>query len=104
VNLRNAFADSARARGDVAVDPDSPAPTANALLRYFAGRTNNARMAVRRGYAAYQKFYNVLPATFEECEPLLDRSMLEDPPGRSFARGRCSDGLPDDALQRSARN
>lgn len=88
VNFRNTFADAARARGDAAVDPDSPAPTANALLRYFAGRATDARAAVRRGYTAYQKFYNVLPATFEECEPLLDRPMLEDPAGRSFARSR----------------
>jgi Asp-tRNA(Asn)/Glu-tRNA(Gln) amidotransferase A subunit family amidase len=88
VNYRDAFAASARARGDVAVDPDSPAPTANALLRYFAGRTDDPRAAVRRGYAAYQKFYNVLPATYEECEPLLDKPMTDDPAGRSFARSR----------------
>jgi Asp-tRNA(Asn)/Glu-tRNA(Gln) amidotransferase A subunit family amidase len=87
-NFRDAFAASAKARGDVAVDPDSPAPTANALLRYFAGRTDDPRAAVRRGYAAYQKFYNVLPATFEGCEPLLDRPMTDDPAGRSFARSR----------------
>ena len=88
VNVREAFASAARARGDVAVDPDSPAPTANALLRYFAGRTDDPRAALRRGYPAYQKFYNVLPATFEECEPLFDRPMVEDPAGRSFARSR----------------
>jgi len=88
VNFREVFASAARARGDVAVDPDSPAPTANALLRYFAGRTDDPRAALRRGYQAYQKFYNVLPATFEECEPLLDRPMVEDPAGRSFARSR----------------
>jgi Asp-tRNA(Asn)/Glu-tRNA(Gln) amidotransferase A subunit family amidase len=88
VNVREAFASAARARADVAVDPDSPAPTANALLRYFAGRTDDPRAALRRGYPAYQKFYNVLPATFEECEPLLDRPMVEDPAGRSFARSR----------------
>ena len=88
VNYRDAFATAARERGDVAVDADSPAPTANALLRYFAGRTDNPREALRRGYAAYQKFYNVLPATFEACEPLLDRPMLDDPAGRSFARSR----------------
>jgi Asp-tRNA(Asn)/Glu-tRNA(Gln) amidotransferase A subunit family amidase len=88
VNFREAFASAARARGDVAVDPDSPAPTANALLRYFAGRTDDPRTALRRGYPSYQKFYNVLPATFEECEPLLDRPMVDDPAGRSFARSR----------------
>jgi Asp-tRNA(Asn)/Glu-tRNA(Gln) amidotransferase A subunit family amidase len=88
VNYRDAFAASARDRGDVAVDANSPAPTANALLRYFAGRARDARAAVRAGYPAYRAFYDVLPATFEECEPLLDRPMAEDPAGRSFARSR----------------
>lgn len=85
---RDAFAEAARARGDVAVDPDSPAPTANALYRYFAGRTDDPRTAMRRGYAAYQKFYDVLPKTFDECELLLERPMIDDPAGRSFARSR----------------
>jgi Asp-tRNA(Asn)/Glu-tRNA(Gln) amidotransferase A subunit family amidase len=88
VDYRDAFAASARARGDVAVDADSPAPTANALFRYFAGRTSDPRDAMRRGYPAYRKFYDVLPATFEECEPLLERPMTDDPAGRSFARSR----------------
>ncbi|HTI05896.1 MAG TPA: amidase [Gemmatimonadales bacterium] len=88
VNYRDAFTASARDRGDVAVDADSPAPTANALLRYFAGRTDDPRAAVRLGYPAYRAFYDVLPATFEECEPLLDRPMVDDPAGRSFARSR----------------
>jgi Asp-tRNA(Asn)/Glu-tRNA(Gln) amidotransferase A subunit family amidase len=88
VNYRDAFAASARDRSDVTVDPDAPAPTANALLRYFAGRMNTPRDAVRRGYPAYRAFYDVLPATFEECEPLLDRPMTDDPAGRSFARSR----------------
>jgi Asp-tRNA(Asn)/Glu-tRNA(Gln) amidotransferase A subunit family amidase len=88
VNYRDAFAASARNRGDVAVDSNSPAPTANALLNYFAGRSNDPRAAVRRGYAAYRAFYDVLPATYEECEPLLDRPMSEDPAGRSFAHSR----------------
>lgn len=88
INYRDLFAAAAHDRGDVAVDPDSPAPTANALFQYFAGRTDNPKEAVRRGYAAYQKFYDVLPPTFEACEPLLDRPMTEDPAGRSFARSR----------------
>lgn len=87
-NYRDEFAAAARTRGDVAVNANSPAPTANALLRYFAGRTDDPRAAVRRGYAAYRAFYNVLPATFEECEPLLDRPMADDPAGRSFAASR----------------
>jgi aspartyl-tRNA(Asn)/glutamyl-tRNA(Gln) amidotransferase subunit A len=88
VNFRDAFADAARARGDVAGDPKSPAPTANALLHYFAGRTDDPRAAMRRGYAAYRAFYDVLPATYEECEPLLGRALTEDAAGRSFARSR----------------
>jgi Asp-tRNA(Asn)/Glu-tRNA(Gln) amidotransferase A subunit family amidase len=88
VNYRDAFAAAALARSDVAVNANSPAPTANALMLYFAGRTNDPRAAVRRGYAPYRKFYDALPATFEECEPLLDQPMADDPAGRSFARSR----------------
>ena len=88
VDYREAFAAAATARGDAAVDPKSPAPTANALLQYFARRTGDPRAAMRRGYAAYRAFYDVLPATFEECEPLLERPALDDPAGRSFARSR----------------
>jgi Asp-tRNA(Asn)/Glu-tRNA(Gln) amidotransferase A subunit family amidase len=43
---------------------------------------------VQRGYAAYRAYYDVLPPTFDACEPLLDRPMAEDPAGRSFARSR----------------
>jgi Asp-tRNA(Asn)/Glu-tRNA(Gln) amidotransferase A subunit family amidase len=89
-NVADAFAAAARERGDASVDPKSPAPTANALLRYFAGRTDDSRGAVRRGYAAYRAFYDVLPPTFDECAPLLDRPMTEDPAGRSFARSRAT--------------
>ena len=88
MTFRDAFAAAARTRGDVAVDPDAPAPTANALFNYFAGRANDPHAAVRLGYAAYQKFYDVLPPTFEQCEPLLERPMTDDPAGRSFARSR----------------
>lgn len=88
VNYRDAFTAAAHDRGDVAPDSRSPSPTANALLRYFAGRTDDPRAAVRRGYPAYRKFYDVLPTTFEECEPLLDQPMADDPAGRSFARSR----------------
>jgi Asp-tRNA(Asn)/Glu-tRNA(Gln) amidotransferase A subunit family amidase len=88
VNYRDLFADSAKARGDVAVNANSPAPTANALYKYFAGRTGDPRGAIRRGYAAYQKFYDVLPKTYDECEPLLEQPMERDPAGQSFARSR----------------
>ncbi|HEU4699425.1 MAG TPA: amidase [Gemmatimonadales bacterium] len=87
-NYRDAFAAASRARGDAAPDPKSPAPTANALWHYFAGRTTDPRAAVRRGYDAYRKYYDVLPATFEECEPLFRQPMTEDPAGRSFLRSR----------------
>lgn len=87
-NYRDAFAAAAHARGEVAPDSRSPAPTANALYRYFEGRTDDPRAAVRRGYAAYRGFYDVLPATFEECEPLLEQPMERDPAGQSFARAR----------------
>ena len=46
---------AARERGDVPVDDRSPAPTANALYRYFAGRSDDPRAAVRRGYPTYPK-------------------------------------------------
>ena len=88
VDYQAAFAAAARARGDVPVSAKSPPPTANALLSYFARRTSNAREAVRRGYDAYRKFYDVLPATYDECEPLLDQPMANDKAGVSFARSR----------------
>ena len=87
-NFQNAFREAATARGDVAPNPRSPAPTANALLQYFAGRTDDPRAAIRRGYAAYRAFYDVLPETYEACEPLLVQPMADDPAGQSFARSR----------------
>jgi aspartyl-tRNA(Asn)/glutamyl-tRNA(Gln) amidotransferase subunit A len=102
LTFRDAFNAAAKARGDVAVDPDSPPPTANALYRYFVGRTDDPRAAIRRGYSAYQKFYNVLPATYEECEPLFDRPMTEDPAGRSFARSRAEIVASLESAMRSA--
>jgi Asp-tRNA(Asn)/Glu-tRNA(Gln) amidotransferase A subunit family amidase len=90
VNYRDAFTAAAHDRGDTPGNSRSPAPTANALLRYFAGRSGDPRAAVRRGYDAYRKFYDVLPATFDECEPLLDQPMADDPAGRSFARSRAA--------------
>jgi len=88
--VRDQFRDRAKERGDVAVDSRSPAPTANALFHYFMGRTDDARAAVRLGYHAYQAFYDVLPATYEECEPLLEQPMAEDRAGQSFARSRAA--------------
>jgi Asp-tRNA(Asn)/Glu-tRNA(Gln) amidotransferase A subunit family amidase len=85
---REAFAGMAAERADVAPDPKAPGPTANALYAYFAGRGSDPRAAVRRGYPAYRAFYDVLPATFAACEPLLQRAMVEDAAGQSFARSR----------------
>ena len=87
-NVQDAFRAAAGRRGDVEVDSRSPGPTANALYRYFAGRTDDPRAAIQLGYQAYQHFYDVLPATFEECEPLLIQPMAQDPAGQSFARSR----------------
>ncbi|HEX7020340.1 MAG TPA: amidase [Gemmatimonadaceae bacterium] len=88
VDYREAFAKAAHARADVPPDSRSPAPTANALYLYFAGRTDDPVAAVRRGYHAYRSFYDVLPETFEDCEPLLRQPMERDPAGQSFARSR----------------
>jgi Asp-tRNA(Asn)/Glu-tRNA(Gln) amidotransferase A subunit family amidase len=88
VNYRERFSKAAERRGAVKVDANSPAPTANALYRYFAGRTADPRAAIRLGYAAYRSFYDVLPATYEECEPLLEQPMENDAAGRSFAQSR----------------
>ena len=88
--MQEAFARAATKRGDAAPDPRSPAPTANALYGYFEGRTDDPRAAVRQGYAAYRGFYDVLPLTYKECEPLLERPILEDPAGQSFARSRAA--------------
>jgi len=87
-NFRQAFTDAEHARGDVKGDSRSAAATANALYRYFAGRTDDPVNAVRRGYSAYRSFYDVLPEKFEDCVPLLTRPMELDPAGLSFARSR----------------
>jgi Asp-tRNA(Asn)/Glu-tRNA(Gln) amidotransferase A subunit family amidase len=85
---QDAFNAAAKARRDVPVNPKSPAPTANALLHYFAGRSGDPRAAVRRGYPAYRAYYDALPPTFEAAEPMCHRPMTEDPAGRSFGRSR----------------
>jgi Asp-tRNA(Asn)/Glu-tRNA(Gln) amidotransferase A subunit family amidase len=90
LNYRRAFTDAARARGDVAPNSRSPAPTANALYRYFQHRTHDARAAVARGYDAYRAYYDVLPPTFAGCEPLLTQPMERDPAGQSFAQSRAA--------------
>lgn len=87
-DYRRAFTDAEHARGDVAGNSRSPAATANALYRYFAGRTDDPVEAVGRGYGAYRSFYDVLPERFEDCVALLRQPMEHDAAGQSFARSR----------------
>jgi Asp-tRNA(Asn)/Glu-tRNA(Gln) amidotransferase A subunit family amidase len=92
-DYRRAFTGAEQARGDVAGNSRSPAATANALYRYFAGRTDDPDKtfgAVRRGYSAYRSFYDVLPERFEDCVALLRQPMEHDPAGQSFARSRAA--------------
>ena len=99
-DYRGAFTDAEHARADVAGNSRSPAATTNALYRYFAGRTADPVDALRRGYSAYRSFYDVLPARFEDCVPLLRQPMERDPAGLSFARSRAEVAA---ALARSMR-
>ena len=87
-NVRALFAEAATARGDVAPDANSPAATANALLRYFARQGGDARRDVERGLAAYRAFYDVLPKEWSEMALLVDQPYERDPAGVSFARSR----------------
>jgi len=87
---RDLFAEATKARGDVEENDWTPAPTANALYRYWAGRSDDPYGEIRRGYPAYRSFYEALPATYEECEPLLRQPMSEDAAGQSFARSRAT--------------
>jgi aspartyl-tRNA(Asn)/glutamyl-tRNA(Gln) amidotransferase subunit A len=88
VNYRTLFADAAKARGDVAINHNSPAATANALLRYFAGQGGDARRDVERGLAAFRAFYDVLPKEWSEMAVLIDQPYERDPASVSFARSR----------------
>jgi len=89
-NVRELFTTSAQARGDVAPNANSPAATANALLRYFAGQGGDARRDVERGLAAYRAFYDVLPKEWAEMARLIELPYERDPAGVSFARSRDS--------------
>ncbi|HUP90355.1 MAG TPA: amidase [Longimicrobiales bacterium] len=89
-NYRAAFNAASQSRGDVTPSARPPASTANALYQYFSGRTAEPREAMRRGYSAYRAFYDVLPATFEECEKLLGQAVDSDPTGKSFAQSRAA--------------
>jgi Asp-tRNA(Asn)/Glu-tRNA(Gln) amidotransferase A subunit family amidase len=89
-SVRQQFADAATARGDVRPDPNSPGPTANALYRYFHDQGPDAREQVRRGLAAFQEFYDVLPTEWEAMSRLMVLPYGRDPAGLSFARSRAS--------------
>jgi Asp-tRNA(Asn)/Glu-tRNA(Gln) amidotransferase A subunit family amidase len=89
-NVRDLFAEAAKARGDVAINHNSPAPTANALFRYFARHGGDARANVERGLAAYQKFYDVLPKDWAEMQKLIVQPYESDPASLSFARSRAT--------------
>ena len=88
--VRDLFAEAAKARGDVAPDPDSPAATANALYRYFATHGGDARRDVERGLSAYRAFYDVLPKDWTEMTTLIEHPYEHDPAGVSFARSRAT--------------
>jgi Asp-tRNA(Asn)/Glu-tRNA(Gln) amidotransferase A subunit family amidase len=89
-NVRNLFAEAAKARRDVAVNHNSPAATANALFRYFATRGGDTRRDVERGLAAYQAFYDVLPKDWDEMSKLITLPYETDPASVSFARSRAA--------------
>ena len=89
-NVRALFAEDAKARGDVAPDPNSPAATANALLRYFATHGGDPRRDVERGLAAFRAFYDVLPKEWEAMATIMDQPYERDPAGVSFARSRAT--------------
>ena len=91
--VREQFANAAKARGDVPPNANAPAPTANALLRYFAGQHgstagDDARRDVQRGLDAFRAFYDVLPAEWSTMAQLIDQPYERDAAGLSFARSR----------------
>jgi Asp-tRNA(Asn)/Glu-tRNA(Gln) amidotransferase A subunit family amidase len=89
-NVRQLFAEAAKIRGDVPVNHNSPAPTANALYRYFLAHGGDARADVRRGLAAYRAFYDVLPKDWDEMSKLMMEPYESDPASLSFARSRAA--------------
>jgi Asp-tRNA(Asn)/Glu-tRNA(Gln) amidotransferase A subunit family amidase len=90
-NVRSLFAEAASARGDVAIDHNSPAATANALYRYFGNHAgDDASHDVERGLAAYRAFYDVLPKEWAEMSRLMTRPYESDPASVSFARSRAA--------------
>ena len=90
-NVRDLFAEAAKTRGDVAINHNSPAATANALFRYFGTHTgDDATHDVERGLAAYRAFYDVLPKEWAEMSKLITQPYESDPASVSFARSRAT--------------
>ena len=88
-DVREQFAAAAKARGDVAPNHNAPAPTANALLRYFANQGSaNPAANVQRGLAAFRAFYDVLPAEWDAMHALITQPYEIDAASQSFARSR----------------
>lgn len=88
--VRALFTEAATSRGDVVPNANSPAATANALLRYFGGHRGDARLAVERGLAAYRAFYDVLPTSWDAMATLMVQPYEQDAAGQSFARSRAT--------------
>ena len=97
-NVRELFAADARSQGRVAPNHNAPAPTANALWRYFARQgggvdreaERDAERNVQRGLAAFRAFYDVLPADWDAMRQLMVQPYEEDAASQSFARSRAS--------------
>jgi aspartyl-tRNA(Asn)/glutamyl-tRNA(Gln) amidotransferase subunit A len=89
-DVRDQFAAASAARGDVAPNHNAPAPTANALWRYFAGQGGDAERQVQRGLAAFRAFYDVLPADWEAMRTLITQPYEADAASQSFARSRAT--------------
>jgi len=89
-NVRDLFAEAAKARGDIAPNHNSPAATANALFRYFDTHGGDARGDVERGLAAFRAFYDVLPKEWDEMSKLMTQPYESDPASVSFARSRAA--------------
>lgn len=95
VTVRDAFQRAATARGDVTPNANAPAPTANALLRYFehqfgatAKPRERAMEAVLRGLEPFRAFYDVLPSDAAVMAALATQPYERDPAAQSFARSR----------------
>jgi aspartyl-tRNA(Asn)/glutamyl-tRNA(Gln) amidotransferase subunit A len=103
VNVRDLFAADAKSHGRIAPDHNAPAPTANALLRYFRRHGGDAERNVQHGLAAFRSFYDVLPTEWDAMQQLLVQPYEEDAASQSFARSRASAVAQLDAAFRAQR-